>query len=105
MSEETKICSKCGGEPKPLDAFPLDNRSKEPRRRADCKACALKRSKAWRAANKDKVNERARQRQQTDKGRAQGRERRARWRRRYPAEAKRQLAELRAKHTGKSKSE
>lgn len=98
MNEETKICIKCGV-PKLADMFPLDCRGKEPRRRNECKACALKRSKAWRAANKGKVNERARARQQTAGGRAQGRERRARWRLRHPAEAKRQLDELRAKHS------
>lgn len=94
-----KICSKCN-KSKPLSEFGKDSRHIDGHR-SECRECARQCSNEWRRRNKGKVNERARERAKSDKGRAQNCQRRARWRLNHLVQARREIAQLRAKHPRK----
>lgn len=51
MSEETKVCSKCGY-CKPLEMFPNDKRNKDGTA-GDCRDCRAAKTRAWRDSNRE----------------------------------------------------
>lgn len=52
----SKICSKCGGDPKPISEF-YETPKGSGKYRADCKDCNNKASRNYKANNRDKVSE------------------------------------------------